>query len=135
MQEQALVCTHLFTSHALFMAQDFTRVLNHLHFHWGLIIWCRTNYSMHRPDRRRRGRRMCGAESEHCQGLQIQNLAKMYGILNSLFARRRRTFLPFVCSHGAKPYTIPARLRMKREGSIRAGGNECQCLTTWACRV
>lgn len=135
MQEQAFVCTHLFTAHELFMAPDFTRVFNHLYFHLGLILWCRTNYSMHRPDRRRRGRRTCGAERERCQCLQIQNLVKMYRILNSLFARSRRTFLPFVCLREPKPYTIPVRLRMKREGSIRVSGNECQRITTWACRV
>lgn len=59
MQKPAFVCTYLFPAHELFMAQDSTRVFNHLRFHLGLILWCRTNYSMHRPDRRWRGRKMC----------------------------------------------------------------------------
>lgn len=57
MQKPAFVCTHFLPVPELFMAQDFTRVFNHLHFHLGLILWCRTNYSMHGPDQRGRGRK------------------------------------------------------------------------------
>lgn len=118
------------------MAQDFTRVFNHLHFHLGLILWCRTNYSMHGPDQGGRGRTMRRDVRENALPVSTDAKSyKIYRILNSFFAQRRRTFLPFVCLREPKSNTIPVRLRMMREGSSRVSGDECQRITTWASRV